>query len=282
MKNTLLFSFFILIGIGGLFAQPVPGGVAPVISEIMYNPPEGGNDTLEFLEITNPSLSAFIPMGGYYFSSGIDFTFYPGFVLGPGERVLIAGDSVIFETWYGLEAFEWQGQAAALSNSGEGLALRDANGAVADTVFFDDAVAWPQQADGGGYSLVLCDLTADNNLPASWTASENATGIVVNGLEIFADPGAASTCTPTGIADDNVITTRMFPNPSNGAFRLEMKPVDETSNILIYNAMGQMVYTTNVAAGTSVLELNVTLPSGQYSLMLESATSAQRLKLMIQ
>jgi hypothetical protein len=267
-------------------AQPIPGGgPAPVITEIMYNPPEGGNDTLEFLEILNPSLTASINMEGYYFSSGIDFTFPAGFTLGTGEHVLIAGDSVIFETWYGLEAFEWEGQASSLSNSGEGIALRNVAGAVVDTVFFDDAVAWPQEADGDGYSLVLCDPTADNNLPESWTASENQTGIIIGTslpIAIWADPGQLATCTPTGISDSQETGMVIYPNPSNGVFRIELSEKQIASIIRIYNMMGQEVHQTALSNGETAVELNTKLKAGNYILSIESADNVIRQKLTIQ
>jgi hypothetical protein len=221
-------------------------------------------------------------MGGYYFSSGIEYTFPAGFVLGVGEHVLIAGDSVIFEEWYGVEAFEWEGQTSSLSNSGEGLALRTAAGAMADTVFFDDAVGWPTEADGDGYSLVLCDPSADNNLPSNWTLSENATGLIVNALEIYADPGQLSTCTATGIADDNVITTLVYPNPSNGEFRLQMEALTETARLNIYNNAGQVVATRSLSEGTTSVTLSETLAAGYYTLAIERSDATERIKLIIE
>lgn len=289
MKKTLLSLSMLALTFAGtqeINAQPVPGGgPAPVITEIMYNPPEGGNDTLEFVEILNPSLTASINMEGYYFSSGIEFTFPAGFTLGAGEHVLIAGDSVIFETWYGVEAFEWEGQTSGLSNSGEGLTLRNAANAIADTVFFDDAVGWPQEADGDGYSLVLCDPTADNNLPESWTASENQTGIFIGTslpVEIWADPGQLSTCTPTGIADEMETNISIYPNPSNGTFRVELTEKQLASIIRIYNALGQEVYQTALSNGETAVEISTELKAGNYILSIESAEKVTRERITIQ
>ena len=284
MKRLLLsitFLSFLFIGSKHVDAQPLPpANTMPVITEIMYNPPEGGNDTLEFIEILNPSLTAAINMGGYYFSSGIEYTFPAGFVLGTGEYVLISGDSVIFEEWYGMEAFEWTG-GTALSNDGEGLTLRTAAGAIADTVFFDDTNAWAD-ADATGYSLVLCDPSADNNLPSNWTLSENATGLIVNALEIYADPGQLSTCTATGISDDNVITTLVYPNPSNGEFRLQMEALTETARLNIYNNAGQVVTTRSLAEGTTTVAVSETLAAGYYTLAIERSDATERIKLIIE
>lgn len=284
MKRLLLsitFLSFLFIGTKNVDAQPLPpGNTFPVITEIMYNPPESGNDTLEFVELHNPSTTASINLAGYTFSSGIEYTFPAGVTMAPGSYVLISGDSVIFEEWYGLEAFEWTG-GTALSNDGEGLTLRNSGGTVADTVFFDDTNAWAD-ADATGFSLVLCDPTDDNNLPESWTLSENATGIMVEGLEIFADPGAASTCTPTGIADDNVVTTLVYPNPSNGEFRLQMEPLTETATLRIFNNAGQLVTTRTLAEGTTTVSMTDKLASGYYTLAIEKAKGIERLKLIIE
>lgn len=285
MKHTLLYTFILLVAGFTASAQPTPGGAPPVITEIMYNPPESGNDTLEFVEILNPSLTTAIPMGGFYFSSGIDFTFPAGFVLGTGEYVIVAGDSVIFEATYGLEAFQWEGAASSLSNSGEGLTLRAPIGLIVDTVFYDDAAAWPSEADGGGYSLVLCDPTADNNLPENWTASENATGIFIGTslpIEIYADPGAASTCTTVGIADDNVITTLVYPNPTEGAFAMQFAALIEAGMLTIHNSLGQMVYSEPLSAGATSTNVTVDLKSGYYILSLEAGTVQERKKLIVQ
>ena len=262
-------------------AQPVPGGTSPVITEIMYNPPEAGNDSLEFIEILNPSLTAPINMAGYFFSSGINYTFPAGFVLGAGEYVLVTGDSVIFESVYGMPAMQWLGATTALNNTGEGLALRTAGGAIADTVFFDNGNNWAQEADGDGYSLVLCDPMVDNNLPANWTVSENATGIIVNSLEIYADPNAASTCSPTGIADDNVITTIVYPNPTEGQINMQFTALRKAGNITIHNGLGQIVYTQSVASGTTSSRINAELETGFYILTLDNGTSTERFMIAV-
>ncbi|MFT4544709.1 MAG: hypothetical protein ACI9EQ_001171 [Bacteroidia bacterium] len=285
MKTTLLsFSLVAIILTISLdaFAQPAPGGgVSPVITEIMYNPPEAGNDTLEFIEILNPSLTVTINMTGYSFSSGITYTFPDGFVLGTGEYVIVSGDSVIFEDAYGVPAFEWAGATSSLSNSGEGLALRNASNTVVDTVFFDDAVAWPSEADGDGYSLTLCDPTSDNNLPESWTLSENATGILIDGSEIFADPNAASTCTLTGINENEAISTVVYPNPTEGAFSMKFEAFENNGTLRVFNSVGQVVYTETIATGTSTLNINADLKSGFYILSLENDKSIERHNLVV-
>ena len=287
-KKLLSFSLMAIILTVSLdaFAQPAPGGVSPVITEIMYNPPEAGNDTLEFLEIYYPSLIANINMAGYYFSSGITYAFPDGFILAAGEYVVISGDSIIFEDAYGISAFEWAGATSSLSNSGEGIALRNASNTVVDTVFFDDSAAWPGEADGDGYSLVLCDPTSDNNLPESWTLAENATGIIVattpDPTEIFASPGSSGTCTPTGIDDNEAITTLVYPNPTESTFAMKFDAFENNGTLMVFNSVGQVVFTEMIATGTSTLNINANLKSGFYILNLENGKSIARHNLVIE
>lgn len=284
MKQILLSFSFVAIALAisnDAFAQPTPGGVSPVITEIMYNPPEAGNDSLEFIEILNPSLTASINMTGYFFSSGIDFAFPDNFILGQGEHVLIAGDSVIFEAFYGMEAFEWEGATTALNNSGEALTLRNGGGVIADTVDYGTGNDWPQEADGDGYSLVLCNPGDDNNLAASWTASENNTGLVANSITVFADPDALSTCTPTGIEDNEMSSTVVYPNPTEGLFNIKFDRLDAAGSVRIRNSVGQEVYSESIAVGSSSIALDLGLSSGIYFLSLESVTHTEQLKVSV-
>lgn len=161
-----------------------------VISEIMYNPPESGQDTYEFVEVYNNGANA-VNMLGYSFS-GFDYIFTSGFNLGAGEYALFAVDSVAFEQAFGVTAFQFTG--GSLSNSGETITLFDDQGAVVDEVDFDDSFPWAAAADGAGASLVLCDLNSDNNDGANWDDAITGTGFISGGVEVYANPGGASAC----------------------------------------------------------------------------------------
>ncbi|MCF8258535.1 MAG: choice-of-anchor I family protein [Flavobacteriales bacterium] len=188
-----------------------------VITEIMYNPPEADTDSLEFVELYNPSANT-IDISGYYFREGFDYTFPQGTIVAGNGFVIVASDSVVFENAFGIPAFEWS-NSDALSNSGEDIVLANSFGLQIDSVNYDDAGLWPSEADGDGYSLVLCDVNADNNDPANWQLANVATGIIVNSLEVYADPGALSSCMTVGKDEIIVTTFTVYPNPSaNGLF----------------------------------------------------------------
>ncbi|MCF8255915.1 MAG: lamin tail domain-containing protein [Flavobacteriales bacterium] len=223
-----------------LTAQLAAQNATIAITEIMYNPPEAGNDSLEYIEIYNYG-SAGVNLGGFTFT-GIDFvipTMIEGNppILPAGEHSVIGiNDTALVNTFNLGYATSWT--TGALSNNGEGLSIRDAQGNLVDTVYFDDTVAWPVSADGGGASLERCDPTSDGTLPESWIASTTSTGVTVNGIEIFATPSAVnSECVAVGI-DDNIISTlTAYPNPSaTGRFQL-------STNVTggVYDILGQQV-----------------------------------------
>lgn len=161
-----------------------------VISEIMYNDP-GSADSLEYIELTNTSAQA-VNLQGYSFTSGVKYTFPDG-VLSPGEYILVAKDSVAVLNYLGITARQWK-SGEALNNSGEKIAIADPNGVGVDSVSYSDSGGWPTEADGDGYSLVLCDVLADNNLPSNWNISIQKTGAVINNYEVYGTPGAAGGC----------------------------------------------------------------------------------------
>jgi len=178
---------------------------------------------LEFVELYNPSANT-IDISGYYFREGFDYTFPQGTTVVGNGFVIVASDSVAFENAFGIPAFEWS-NSDALSNSGEDIVLANSFGLQIDSVNYDDAGLWPADADGNGYSLVLCDVNADNNDPANWALANVATGIIVNSLEIYADPGVLSNCIAVGKDEIIVTTFTVYPNPSATGMFLTTSPV---------------------------------------------------------
>ena len=165
-----------------------------VITEIMYNPPESGNDSLEFIEIYNNG-SETIDLTDFVFSSGVDFTF-PAVNIAPAEYMVIAVSAAAMMNTFGVTAYEWT--SGALSNSGELIELRDAGGMFVDSVRYDDALPWDSLADGYGPSLTLCDPNLDNGLAESWSVSTEFAAVNGNGDTIWATPlGGCSLIYPT-------------------------------------------------------------------------------------
>lgn len=156
-----------------------------VITEIMYNSPDSGTDSLEFVEIyNNGSLST--NLKGYAFTTGITHTF-GDFTLMPGEYAVVAKDSAIIRSFFGVKSFQWT--YSDLSNGGELITLVDPSGRIVDTVRYDDMLPWPTSADGHGPSLVLCNPDLDNGLASSWFSSFDTVGQLTNGSYVMGTPG---------------------------------------------------------------------------------------------
>lgn len=174
-----------------------------VITEIMYNPPESGADTSEFIEFYNNGTTP-VDLTDYTVT-GVTYTF-PAVTLASGDYFVLAVNTSGFTNTYGF-APDGTVSGGATANGGELISLFDNNGILVDEVDYDDNAPWPSgsaagEVDGGGASLRLCDEDVDNNDGNNWSASTTATGVIVNGLEIFATPGAAGNCCSTVFGTD--------------------------------------------------------------------------------
>ena len=156
-----------------------------VINEIHYNPctQQGGDTTWEFVELYNAEATA-VDLSGYFFT-GIDFIFPAGSTIAAGEYIIVAVVPASYEG-NGYQVFGPFG--GALGNSGELVALSDANGVPVDQVTYAPSGDWPTDANGGCSSLEVIDALADNSVAANWQAS-----YTVNGT-----PGAANSTAPVG------------------------------------------------------------------------------------
>ena len=132
------------------------------------------NSDNQWIELTNRGEEA-VDLAGWQFSDGVNFTFPEGSVLAPGAQTCIAGDAGLFSSSFPGASLmgEFSG---TLSRSGERLELRDAARNPVDVIHYRDGGSWPDVADGGGASLELRDLLADNTVGGSWAASDESAG----------------------------------------------------------------------------------------------------------
>lgn len=165
-----------------------------VITEIMYNPPESGVDSLEFIELLNNSNAA-VNMTDWALEFGTFSFTIPILNLGAGQYQIFSVNSVALQNNFGKPSIQWAN--GALSNNGTSIRLKNNAGTLIDSLTFDDAAPWPTLPDGSGHSLVLCDPNSDNTLAANWQAASTPTGVTINGFPVFANPGAASGCPTT-------------------------------------------------------------------------------------
>ena len=212
-----------------------------VITEIMYNPPESGDDILEYIEIYNNSGET-ANLTGLYFAQGIEFEF-PVETLDPGAYYLIAKDAAAFETAFGIGATQWTD--GSLSNGGEAIEIKDAAGNTVDIVEYDDQAPWPTSPDGDGPSLTFCDPTIDNNLGENWYASIELAGQNPQGDDLYGTPGAV--CEFVGVDEiDLKKDISVFPNPASGQFTVSL-PQDGNWQLQVFNLTGKMIYNTKTS-----------------------------------
>jgi len=233
----------------------VPGNI--VITEIMYNPPESGTDSLEFIEILNIG-DYTINLDGYHFSSGVTYTF-PDMDMNAGEYVVVAVNADAMTNFFGISSLQWT--SGGLSNGGEAIVLKDASDIIVDSVNYDDNTPWPTVADGDGPSLVLCDPLLDNSLGENWSAATEIAGQNADEDYIYATPGApCGTCDLT--ADFGAVNTTIGVGGSATFIDLTTGTPDvyewhfegatpETSNIqnpsdIVYNTAGTYDVTLTV------------------------------------
>lgn len=159
-----------------------------IINEIMYNPPEAGNDRLEYIELYNTTNSV-LSLKDYIIDDAVNIIF-PDTFINPKSYFLICGNAAAFDSVFGIKALEWT--SGALRNDNEVITLKDQNGIPIDSVHYYDVNGWPALADGNGSSLELCRTTADNSRSEYWKGSTTNTNKTIDGLKIFATPGKAN------------------------------------------------------------------------------------------
>jgi Lamin Tail Domain len=161
-----------------------------VITEIMYNPPESGTDSLEYIELFNAGTAA-VDISGYTMV-GVTHTFPAGTSMAAGSYIVLAKSNSAMRTIFGRAFTQWTD--GALTNSGETVGIRTAAGVTVDEVSYGSGAPWPSTPNGNGPSLVLCDPASDNALPANWQAATTPSGRSIAGIAVIGNPGAASQC----------------------------------------------------------------------------------------
>jgi plastocyanin len=194
----------LLIAFVVLFAAFLRLDAQIVISEIMFNPPESGSDTLEYIELHNAGTAA-VNLEGYKLI-GVDLIF-PSVSIPSGGQILTAFRAGAMQQFFNVSALQWT--SGNLSNSGEFIKLLNPAGGLVDSVKYDDVAPWPTDAAGNGSSVELCNVNADNADVAFWKAASNSTGVTINGKVVLGTPGApnSSTCAPDA---DHVVTVQNF------------------------------------------------------------------------
>jgi len=205
MKQILTFVFILSAAL--VMGQNTTGTTPFVISEIMYNPPESGDDSLEYIEIR--SLIDFdFNLNGCYFLKGVVDTFTSDDVVpANGYFVFVKNSKAFKNVFSSINVNVRQWKSDALKNGGEEITIANPNGVVlASVTYASGSGGWPKEADGNGASLELCDINANPNDVANWSYSRSNTGITINGKEVAGSPGSLNTAVCGVIVNPNTVT----------------------------------------------------------------------------
>jgi len=168
----------------------VPAAAANlVVSELHYHPADptpaeraaGFNDgsDFEFIELMNISRTQSVDLSGVKLEDAVAFDFNhvapARRILPPGGRILVAENpaGLAARLEPGAQPVVAGAFAGNLSNGGEQVIVRAADGAIIRQFTYRDSFPWPEEADGKGSSLVLNSPAAgpDHALASSWHAS---------------------------------------------------------------------------------------------------------------
>ena len=184
-----------------------------VISEIMYNNPGAGGDTLEYIEIYNKG-NVDVNMNKFIIKTAFNDTF-PNVTLAPGKFYVVCFNAPFFKAKMGFDAgHQWKN--GALNNVGELIELMNNNNTLVDSARYRSIAPWPAQANGGGSSLVICDLNGSNDKQTDWTACTVDSGKKLNGIALFVTPGTLN-CNGAAVlsATNDIVST-----PKNTAIKI--------------------------------------------------------------
>jgi len=264
---------------GATNSGPIIGPV--VLTEIMYNPPPGGDEFVEFKNISTNSVPMFhvsYPSNTWTID-GLSFSFPPGVLLAPGEIALaVSGNTTAFRNRYNVPAsvqiFSFGG---SLQDNGETIQLQRPDipdgdfipFVTVDAVRYNDRGPWPRAADGVGPSLQKRVAGVYGNDPIAWTAAIPTPGAEFSGGQppvIVAHPASQNSRGGTNVTL-SVLVSGDAPFFYQWNFNGDRIPGSTNSSLLLPNVQpansgtySVVVYSTAGSAISSNAYLSVLTP----------------------
>ena len=210
-----------------------------IFSEINYKSATNA-DAGDWVEIYNKSLVP-IDISGWKFRDDDDtHTFnIPNSTVLPGNGYLILySDHTKFITRHPAINNIIGPFTFGLGSTGDAVRLFTANGRLYQSVVYDEAVPWPQGANGNGYTLEIIDMDGKFCEGTNWKdgCPEGSPG----GPYIYP-------CLTTGIETIQWASElKVYPNPSNGKIYIEFgdkSQVLSDFNVQIINQLGEVILT---------------------------------------
>jgi len=210
-------------------------------TEIHYHPMD--NDSIddgeyEFLELKN--------IGDYplnlisaKFVDGVEYVFPGNAIIEPQEFYVIASNYQEFENRYGfLPNGDYDGQ---LRNSGEKLAIVSASNDTILKIEYNDKAPWPEDADGGGYSLVTLEINPPIN---SSVAEDWKRSALIHGSPNANDGEETAITDENSQFPDKFELYQNYPNPFNPTTTINYS-IPDNSNVIvqIFDIQGKLIKT---------------------------------------
>ncbi|MDI9401165.1 MAG: lamin tail domain-containing protein [Verrucomicrobiota bacterium] len=166
------------------------------VTEMMYSAEVSEEEALQgythddfaWIELQNSS-ERWMNLAGAGFTEGIEYTF-PDMLLAPGAYLVLCKNPGAFATRYDIRQMQLLGPYKGnLARKGETLTLSAADGS--SILSYTYSNSWYPETDGGGYSLVVIDVTAEEPLwstPENWEPSKEPRGTPDTGKDGQVDP----------------------------------------------------------------------------------------------
>ncbi|MEM7230633.1 MAG: lamin tail domain-containing protein [Planctomycetota bacterium] len=188
MSKIVSSLFGALLMLGALLAGTQVGlaqdGV--LINEIHYEPSDksAGHEYIELLNAGEEEAD----LSGWFFTEGVRFEFPDDTILPAGGYLLVGQNPAAIRSTFGGNLNVVGPFDGSLSNDGETITLRRADGTEADQVDYQVEFPWPLSSSGTGRSIELVNPALDNDLGGSWRSS-GGTPAGPTTRQYFVDPG---------------------------------------------------------------------------------------------
>ena len=216
---TVLMVCFAYVNV--LFAQQ-----GPIITEFSFRSPVIGSDSLEFIELYNPT-NQVLNMRDYLLivnnNNIMPFHQLHDVKLLPKEVLVLGMQGASMQTIYNMSfGHRFFVGSDVLPDQQGSIVLTDIDRNVVDSVYYN-ILQMPVADEDKSHSFVLCDLEADNANPSAWSLSSTAilnsdlSPRTINGKSLYASPGFLE-CLP------NVIDFTPYPSNDFCMDAIELHP----------------------------------------------------------